>query len=169
MAFSLLTLNLLTWRIWWAPNNAIKWQMGFNSAFSLLTKRNQVPGHLNTSLDIYRPLTFLYNKIQIIVPLCQIPCLLYFRHYYMSKQHFSENRGIIFYHFTNPMSSPIQLNISSLSLQHISLEELLKRMLSKILKERIHKPYSFPIRSSYKLLFISSVPTPRIIQNRNPY
>jgi len=25
-----LTLNLLTWRIWWAPNNASRWQMGFN-------------------------------------------------------------------------------------------------------------------------------------------
>jgi len=24
---------LLTWRIWWAPNNASKWQVGFNSAF----------------------------------------------------------------------------------------------------------------------------------------
>jgi hypothetical protein len=23
----------LTWKIWWAPNNASKWQMGFNSAF----------------------------------------------------------------------------------------------------------------------------------------
>jgi len=28
-----LTLILLTWRIWWAPNNAGKWQIGFNSAF----------------------------------------------------------------------------------------------------------------------------------------
>ena len=28
-----LTLILLTWRIWWAPNNASRWQMGFNSAF----------------------------------------------------------------------------------------------------------------------------------------
>ena len=28
-----LTLILLTWRIWWAPTNACKWQMGFNSAF----------------------------------------------------------------------------------------------------------------------------------------
>jgi len=28
-----LTLNLLTWRIWWAPNNASRWQMRFNSAF----------------------------------------------------------------------------------------------------------------------------------------
>ena len=28
-----LTLNPLTWKIWWAPNNASKWQMGFDSAF----------------------------------------------------------------------------------------------------------------------------------------
>jgi len=28
-----LTLILLTWRKWWAPNNASRWQMGFNSAF----------------------------------------------------------------------------------------------------------------------------------------
>ena len=28
-----LTLILLTWRIWWAPNSANKWQMGFNSVF----------------------------------------------------------------------------------------------------------------------------------------
>jgi len=28
-----LTLILLTWKIWWAPNNASKWQMGFNSEF----------------------------------------------------------------------------------------------------------------------------------------
>jgi len=25
-----LTLILSTWRIWWAPNNAIKWQVGFH-------------------------------------------------------------------------------------------------------------------------------------------
>jgi len=28
--FGVLTLILLTWRIWWAPNNASKWQMGFS-------------------------------------------------------------------------------------------------------------------------------------------
>jgi len=27
---------LLTWRIWWAPNNASKWQRGFNSSFKWL-------------------------------------------------------------------------------------------------------------------------------------
>jgi hypothetical protein len=29
----IVTLNLLTWRKWWAPNNASKQQMGFNLAF----------------------------------------------------------------------------------------------------------------------------------------
>ena len=28
-----LTLNPLMWKIWWAPDNASRWQMGFNSAF----------------------------------------------------------------------------------------------------------------------------------------
>ena len=32
-----LTLTLLTWRIWWTPTNASKWQMKFNSAFKGLT------------------------------------------------------------------------------------------------------------------------------------
>jgi len=31
--YSFLTLNQLTWKIWWTPNNASRWQMGFNSAF----------------------------------------------------------------------------------------------------------------------------------------
>jgi hypothetical protein len=36
-----LTLILLTWRIWWAPNKASKWQMGFKSAFKGLKKELQ--------------------------------------------------------------------------------------------------------------------------------
>ena len=36
-ATSCLTLILLTWRIWWAPNNVSKWQMGLNSAFKELS------------------------------------------------------------------------------------------------------------------------------------
>jgi len=31
-----LILILLTWRIWWASNNASRWQMGFNLAFKAL-------------------------------------------------------------------------------------------------------------------------------------
>ena len=33
-----LTLILLTWRIWWAPNNASKWPKGFNSVFKGLSR-----------------------------------------------------------------------------------------------------------------------------------
>ena len=33
-----LTLNPLMWKIWWAPNKASWWQMGFNSAFKGLIK-----------------------------------------------------------------------------------------------------------------------------------
>jgi len=29
----ILTLILLTWRIWWAPNNASRWRIGFNWTF----------------------------------------------------------------------------------------------------------------------------------------
>ena len=39
--FQYISLNntLLTWRIWWAPNNVSRWQMGFNSAFKGLSKK----------------------------------------------------------------------------------------------------------------------------------
>jgi len=32
----ILTLILLTWRMLWAPNNANRWQMGFNLVFKEL-------------------------------------------------------------------------------------------------------------------------------------
>jgi len=44
-----LTLNPLTSRIWWTPNNASKWQMGFNSAFKglIVGERNPLNWNLN--------------------------------------------------------------------------------------------------------------------------
>ena len=42
-----LTLILLTWWIRWAPNNASKWQMGFNSAFKRLITLIQYSQHNN--------------------------------------------------------------------------------------------------------------------------
>ena len=47
---TILTLILLTWRLWWAPNNASKWQMGFNSAFKKLIS--------NSYLQVYFPCTY---------------------------------------------------------------------------------------------------------------
>jgi len=36
-----LTLILLMWRMWWASNNASRWQIGFSSAFKeLITREN---------------------------------------------------------------------------------------------------------------------------------
>jgi len=44
-----LTLILLTCRIWRAPNNARKWQKGFNSAFKELElARNEPSNNFNT-------------------------------------------------------------------------------------------------------------------------
>jgi len=39
-----LTLILLTWRIWWATNNASRWQMKFHSAFKGLNQDNKMDG-----------------------------------------------------------------------------------------------------------------------------
>ena len=54
---SKLTLNLLTWRIWWATNNASRWQMGFNSEFK----------GLNTLLQSYQSnspnFAFVYKAV----------------------------------------------------------------------------------------------------------
>jgi hypothetical protein len=44
-----LTLYLLTWRIWWAPYNAIKGQMGFNSVFKGLV-------HIVTEIAVFHKL-----------------------------------------------------------------------------------------------------------------
>jgi len=46
-----LTIILLMWTIWWAPNNASKWQMGFISAFEGL---KLIPPKPNTYLTYIR-------------------------------------------------------------------------------------------------------------------
>ena len=42
-----LTFILLTWRIWWAPNDASKWQMGYNSVIKGLIYGNKKPTRWN--------------------------------------------------------------------------------------------------------------------------
>ena len=49
-----LTLFLLTWRKWWAPNNARKWQMAFNSAFKGL---NSPRHHTSNVIDDMVPVS----------------------------------------------------------------------------------------------------------------
>jgi hypothetical protein len=44
-----LTLNPLTRKIWWSPNIASKWQMGFNSAFKALKQISTCPSNCTTA------------------------------------------------------------------------------------------------------------------------
>ena len=66
--YDTLTLNSLTWKIWWAPNNASKWQIGFNSAFKGLSY--SVLDMLRCSICIY-----IYYTAYVIL-------LLYIRRYF---------------------------------------------------------------------------------------
>jgi len=56
VVFNHLTLTLLTWRLWGAPNNASKWQMGFNSAFR----------GLNAELNSICPVLALFGAHHIL-------------------------------------------------------------------------------------------------------
>ena len=55
-----LTLILLTWRIWWAPNNANKWQVGFSSAFNPLTPNEHYSGR-TAPLTSKRCILYIYS------------------------------------------------------------------------------------------------------------
>jgi len=68
MVFSL-TLYLLIWRIWWAPNNASKGQMGFNLAFRGLSS-SSVPRSTTLAPSVGAPLApnFKCFRIATIAP-----------------------------------------------------------------------------------------------------
>jgi len=65
-----LTLNPLMWRIWWAPNNARRWQVGFNWAFKRLKERicssksltHYACGHRNLSLGCFPVIAKLHRQ-----------------------------------------------------------------------------------------------------------
>jgi hypothetical protein len=62
-----LTLILLTWRKWWAPNNASRWQMEFNSAFKGLIRSTHTHTHTqNPGLKILCSNIYVrINKLQV--------------------------------------------------------------------------------------------------------
>jgi len=59
-----LTRNLLTWRIWWFPNNASRWQTGFNLAFKGLNQYLffNIPAHI---WSLHEGVFSKYNRIFI--------------------------------------------------------------------------------------------------------
>jgi len=58
-----LTLTLLTWGIWRAPNNASKWQMGFNSVFKGLNNAQNTPLQDNHDKSLSHKLFRLFRPI----------------------------------------------------------------------------------------------------------
>jgi len=78
-----LTLILLTWKKWWAPNNASKQHMGFNLGFKWLTGPNIF---LNICLSKMRS---LFSSFAVKV---QVSCSYIHDHYFTG--HF-EPKGIV--------------------------------------------------------------------------
>ena len=60
-------LTLLTWRIWWLPNNAGKWQMGFNSGFKGLICRCNYNCKQVGLQHLYVSSDFIYIYIYIYI------------------------------------------------------------------------------------------------------
>jgi hypothetical protein len=71
-----LTLILPTWTIGWAPNNASKWQLGFNSAFkglrkySLFTVHTIISIKVNTINEHYGNLCISSQPPYVVPPSC---------------------------------------------------------------------------------------------------
>jgi len=63
-----LTLNTLTWKIWWASNNASRWQKGFNSAFKGLNMASK--NTVLTAIHWTETCEFLLTSISISVQRC---------------------------------------------------------------------------------------------------
>jgi len=76
MCSLLLTLIPLTWRIWWAPNNASKGQTGFNLAFKGL-----IFHQWDTNKTIHIEITNkMQHCIKIYYPICKWSWTCFGRH-----------------------------------------------------------------------------------------
>ena len=60
-----ITLTLLTWRIWWAPNTASRWHVAFNSAFeglNCLTLKMKTLSTFGISITVYQFMRHKYPR-----------------------------------------------------------------------------------------------------------
>jgi len=89
-----LTLTLLKWRIWWAPNNTSKWQMGFNLAFKGL-------------LCMIIAIEFFFSWFWLCVYISCIWFAEYWRHYYWTHSEIKGASYLIF-HLIFSVLKPIE-------------------------------------------------------------
>ena len=94
-----LTIILLTWKIWWAPNNSSSWQMGFKSAFKGLRK-----------LQLLRDPKRIFERLQLPPP----PVLNKNTVHNSTTPHPPKNKGTYFHKVTSPSTKPY-LNQNMLS------------------------------------------------------
>jgi hypothetical protein len=79
----ILTLSPLTWKIWWTPNNASRWQMGFNWTFKGLNlkildkKKKQLAVSQVTSYTMHLTMLFIFPFFEQCDVLPLIPYRLY--------------------------------------------------------------------------------------------
>jgi len=84
--FKGLTLILLMWRIWWAPDNASRWQMGFNLAFKGLSllfwqcfpRPHSLPLRLSSGLQKYSCYSKTKKQKHRILSVVYISLFLFF-------------------------------------------------------------------------------------------
>ena len=91
----ILTLYLLMWRIWWAPNNASRWQMGFNSAFGGLIKVRSCSALLRVLLVRIRShlKSFLRHK-SLILGTYHPDCIYASKNVKRIRRYFSEPKWV---------------------------------------------------------------------------
>ena len=65
----ILTLNPLTWKIWCAPNNACKWQVGFNSAFIYFFFLRFIAQQISEIHRVTKLRNCSFNQFALVVPL----------------------------------------------------------------------------------------------------
>ena len=94
-----LTLILLTWRIWWAPNNVSKWQMGFNPAFKGLIPDSRLSKRPKKIQNLVSPKGRLND---VIISCCNGSNLefrpegrLYWHNFYKHAQLLQVNTGTV--------------------------------------------------------------------------
>ena len=100
-----LTLILLTWRIRWAPNNASKWQMGFNSAFKGLMIHP-----LWCCTTFYGPcilvLHHIYGSSMMMLHHINVSCIMVLHHIYgpciLVLHHICGSHIMVFHHIYGP-------------------------------------------------------------------
>ena len=115
---------LLTWRIWWAPNNASKWQMGFNSTFKGLSNLIKwqhgycLVQHFSLVINL---VTWLWGNVQHLAKKSCRPICLFSGSHQIEKRYSLVN--FFFFFFLRKIEENIRLCANRITLQTVAAEK----------------------------------------------